>query len=31
MDEWEVFSETTLPTKVEIYSNLNTVNIIDVD
>ena len=30
MDEWENFSETSLPEK-EFYSNLNTDNITDVD
>ena len=31
MDECGMFSETTLPTKDEFYSNLNMEDIIDVD
>ena len=31
MDEWEKFNETSLPEKVELYSNLNMEDITDTD
>ena len=31
MDDWEKFSETTLPEKVDFYSHLNMEDITDVD
>ena len=31
MDEWEKFRETSLPQKEEFYSNLNMIDITDVD
>ena len=31
MDEWETFSETSLPEKEEFYSNLNIEDITDAD
>ena len=31
MDDWEQFSETSLPVKEDFYSQLNMENIIDVD
>ena len=31
MDSWERFNETSLPSKEDFYSNLNTENIDDID